>query len=139
MKIANSRKAALMAALPYIKPKYQKQIAAALKFMELRDFLQFYNSLGIQNNQRGNNMNNQRTMEILGEENAALFAEFLDKIRGKGIYELPPILMEFKARLPKDKEFTAAEKNIIIEETLAGLPEDEKNQYKSMMKILKIM
>jgi hypothetical protein len=152
---SNPRKAALMAALPYINPKYQKQIAAVLRFLEMRDFLQYYNILmaqskqsnqqSIQNNQNipyqqeSVNMNNPKTMEILGQENSALLAEFLDKIKGKSLHEIMPILMEFKARLPKDMQFSEAEKNIIIEETLANLPDDEKNQYKSMLKILKIM
>ncbi|MCL2168833.1 MAG: hypothetical protein FWB74_02270 [Defluviitaleaceae bacterium] len=81
---------------------------------------------------------NQRTMEILGEENSALLYEFLDKIKGKSMTQLPPILMEFKSKLP-DRQLTLEEKNIIIEEALSTMPAQEQNRYKSMMKILKIV
>jgi len=84
-------------------------------------------------------MDNPRTMEILGEENAALFTEFLGRIKGKSVLELPPILSEFKARLPADMEFSPAQKDIIIEEALVTMPEQERNRYKSMLKILKIV
>jgi len=84
-------------------------------------------------------MDNQRAMEILGEENAALLAEFLDKIEGKSFAAIPNILMEFKAKLPKDKIFTPEEKDFILEQAMANLPENEKNKYKTMLKMLKVV
>ena len=84
-------------------------------------------------------MDNPRTMEILGAENTALFNEFLGKIKGKSVMELPPILVEFKARLPQDMQFTAEQKDIIIEEALFTMPMEERNRYKTMLKILNIV
>jgi len=83
-------------------------------------------------------MNNE-TYEILGGENTALLNEFMDKIKDKSLSELMPILLEFKQRLPQDKIFTTAEKNAIIEQAMANIPEEEKNSYKSMLKILKFI
>jgi len=84
-------------------------------------------------------MDNPRTVEILGEANTALFTEFLDKIKGKSLMELPPILMDFKSKLPPELEFSPEQKNIIIEEALFTMPTEEQNRYKSMLKILKIV
>ena len=75
----------------------------------------------------------------LEPEMAALLDEFLDKIRGKGITEMMPILSEFKGRLPKDKVFTDEEKNLIIEEVLSGMPDDEKNRCKTFLKMMKVI
>ncbi|MCL2854559.1 MAG: hypothetical protein FWE21_02950 [Defluviitaleaceae bacterium] len=79
-----------------------------------------------------------KAMEVLGAENADLLQEFVGRVQGKSMMELPGILMEFKARLPKDKVFTPQESEFIMEAAMAGLPEAEKNRYKSMLKILKI-
>lgn len=84
-------------------------------------------------------MDNPRTAEILGEENMALFSELLEKVRGKSVMELPPILNEFKSRLPKNVSFTPEQKDILIEEAMITMPESEKNRYKSIMKALNII
>ena len=75
----------------------------------------------------------------LEPEMAALLEEFLDKIKDKSMTEMMPILAEFKGRLPKDKVFTDEEKNLIIEGALSGLPDDEKNRYKTFLKMMKII
>ena len=82
---------------------------------------------------------NDRVLEKLGAENTALLEEFLDKISGKGINEILPILAEFKQRLPEGVEFSAAEREFIIEEALASMPETQRNKYKTMLKMMKIM
>ena len=74
---------------------------------------------------------------LLEPEMAALLDEFLGKIKGKNMTEMMPILAEFKGRLPKDRVFTDEEKNAIIEEALADMPEDDKNRYKSFLKMVK--
>jgi len=70
---------------------------------------------------------------------SALLDEFLGKIKGKSMAEMMPILSDFKNRLPKDKSFTDQEKALIIEEALADMPDDEKNRYKSFLKMIKII
>jgi hypothetical protein len=72
-------------------------------------------------------------------EMAALLDEFLHKIKGKSITEMMPVLSEFKSRLPKDKVFTDEEKNLIIEEALSGMSDDEKNRYKTFLKMVKVI
>ena len=75
----------------------------------------------------------------LEPEMAALLDEFLGKIKGKNITEMMPILSEFKSRLPKDRVFTDEEKNLIIEEALSDMDDDEKNRYKTFLKMVKII
>ena len=75
----------------------------------------------------------------LEPEMAALLNEFLDKIKGRSMTEMMPILAEFKGRLPKDRIFTDEEKNLIIEEALSGMPDEEKNKYKTFLKMMKII
>jgi len=75
----------------------------------------------------------------LEPEMAALLDEFLDKIKGKSMTEMMPVLAEFKSRLPKDRVFTDEEKNQIIEGALSGMGDDEKNRYKSFLKMMKII
>ena len=75
----------------------------------------------------------------LEPEMAALLDEFLGRIRGKGITEMMPILAEFKSRLPKDRTFTDEEKNLIIEEALADMSDEEKNKYKTFLKMMKVI
>ena len=75
----------------------------------------------------------------LEPETAALLDEFLDKIKGKSITEMMPVLAEFKSRLPKDRVFTDEEKNMIIEEALADMSDDEKNRYKTFLKMIKVI
>ena len=75
----------------------------------------------------------------LEPEMAALLNEFLDKIKGKSMTEIMPILTEFKGRLPKDKVFTDEEKNLIVEEALADKSEEEKNRYKTFLKMVKVI
>jgi len=65
--------------------------------------------------------------------------EFLERVKGKTINETMPILAEFKTRLPKDRIFTAKEKNAIIETALQNLPENERNKYKSFFKMFKLI
>ena len=77
--------------------------------------------------------------EMLEPETAELLAEFLEKVKGKGLHEMMPVLAEFKRRLPKDKVFTEEEKAAIIEEALSAMPEQEKNRYKTFLKMLKIV
>jgi hypothetical protein len=73
------------------------------------------------------------------ENEKVLLTEFLERIEGKNINELMPILMEFKDRLPKDKVFTQEEKEEIFEAAVKNLPENEKNKYKSMLKMFRVM
>ena len=75
----------------------------------------------------------------LEPEMAALLDEFLEKIKGKSMTEMMPVLAEFKGRLPKDRVFTDEEKNLIIEEALSGMSDDEKNRYKTFLKTVKII
>ncbi|MCL2377400.1 MAG: hypothetical protein FWC76_08425 [Defluviitaleaceae bacterium] len=76
---------------------------------------------------------------VLDPEMTALLDEFLEKIRGKSITEMVPILAEFQRRLPKDRVFTDEEKSLIIEETLSSMPDDEKNKYRTFLKMMKII
>jgi len=80
---------------------------------------------------------NTAVLEMLEPEMAKLLTEFLEKIKGKGFKELLPILAEFKAQLPKDRVFSEAERNAIIEEALTGMSEDERNRYKMFLKMIK--
>ena len=77
--------------------------------------------------------------DALRPEIAELLTEFLDKIKGKSMSELIPILTEFKKRLPKDMVFTDEEKNVIVEEALSSMTEDERNRYKTFLKMMKII
>jgi len=74
---------------------------------------------------------------ILEPEIANLLDEFLEKIKGKNIKEMVPILTEFQARLPKDRVFSDEEKNLILDTALSSMPEDEKNRFKMILKIAK--
>jgi len=49
-----NRTDALLAVLPLIDFKYQKQMAAAIKFMELRDVLRHYDAVAIQSRHDAN-------------------------------------------------------------------------------------
>ena len=82
--------------------------------------------------------NNTNTMSLamLEPEMAELLAEFLEKIKDKGIKEMMPVLAEFKKRLPKDRTFSDEEKSAIIEGALASMPDDEKNRYKAFLKMV---
>jgi len=75
----------------------------------------------------------------LEPEMSALLEEFLEKIRGKSMTQMMPILSEFKSKLPKDRVFTDEEKNMIIEEALADMNDDEKNRYKTFLKMVKVI
>ena len=50
----NKRTDALLAVLPLIDFKYQKQMAAAIKFMELRDVLRHYDAVAAQSRHDAN-------------------------------------------------------------------------------------
>jgi len=78
-------------------------------------------------------------LDMLEPDMAQLLEEFLGKIKGKGIGEMMPILAEFKSRLPKDRVFTPEEKAAIVEEALSAMPEDERNRYKTFLKMMKIV
>ena len=79
-----------------------------------------------------------KALEILGPDAADLMAEFLERVRDKSVAEIAPILMEFKNRLP-DREFTQQEREVIIEAALQSMPEGERNRYKTIMKMLKVV
>ena len=79
------------------------------------------------------------TKNVLSPEIAELLAEFLDKIKGKSMSEMIPVLTEFKKRLPKDIVFTDDEKNMIVEEALSSMPDEERNRYKTFLKMMKII
>ena len=81
----------------------------------------------------------EKNKVILEPEITELLDEFLEKIRGKGMTEMMPILAEFRSKLPKDKVFTQEEKNLIVEEALSAMPDDEKNKYKTFLKMMKII
>jgi len=70
---------------------------------------------------------------------AELLAEFLSKIKGRGIKEMMPVLAEFKSRLPQDRVFSEEERNAIMEEALATMPEDERNRYKAFLKMMRVV
>jgi len=76
---------------------------------------------------------------MLGDENVALLEEFMGKIKDKSLNEIMPILMEFKNRLPNDRQFTQQEKEQIIAAAIGSIPDEEKNSYKAMLKVLKFM
>ena len=78
-------------------------------------------------------------LDMLEPEMAELLTEFLEKIKGKGIGEMLPILAEFKGKLPKDRVFTEEERGLIVEEALSPMAEDEKNRYKTFLKMMKII
>lgn len=78
-------------------------------------------------------------LDMLEPEMAELLTEFLDKIKGKSIGEIMPILAEFKGRLPKDRTFTEEERGLIVEEALGSMPEDERNRYKTFLKVMRIL
>ena len=79
-----------------------------------------------------------KVLEILGPEAAVLLADFLGKIEGKNMNEMAPILVEFKAKLP-DREFSPEERQIVIEAALQSMPEGQRNRYKGILKMLKIV
>jgi len=79
-----------------------------------------------------------KALEILGAENAALLSEFVGKIQGKSAMEVMPVLLEFKSRLPKDKVFTPQETEFILEAAMSGMTEAEKARYTPLLKMLKI-
>ena len=79
------------------------------------------------------------TLDMSEPKTAELLTEFLGKIKGKGISEMMPILAEFKGKLPKDRVFTDDERSLIMEEALGAMPEDEKNRYKTFLKIMRII
>jgi ubiquinone biosynthesis protein UbiJ len=81
----------------------------------------------------------EAALDMLEPEMAELLTEFLGKIRGKTIGEMMPVLAEFKGRLPKDRVFTEEERSLIVEEALSAMPEEEKNRYKTFLKMMKII
>ena len=78
-------------------------------------------------------------MEMLEPEMAELLSEFLDKIKGKSMAQMMPVLAEYKARLPSDRTFSPMEKNAILEEALGGMAEEERNRFKTFLKMAKIV
>jgi len=79
-----------------------------------------------------------KAIEILGEENAELLLEFTGKIQGKTLAEAVNVLLEFKARLPKDKIFTNEEREFIIKSALSNTSEEDKARFAPLLKMLKI-
>jgi len=75
----------------------------------------------------------------LDPEMTALLDEFLEKIKGKSMTEMMPVLAEFKGRLPKDKVFSDEERDMIIEEALCNMTEDDRNRCKAFLKMVKII
>ena len=73
------------------------------------------------------------------ENEKALLTEFLERIEGKSMNELVHILMEFKERLPEGRVFSREEKQEIFEAAVKNLPDAEKNKYKTMLKMFKII
>ena len=68
-----------------------------------------------------------------------LLEEFIAKIKDKSMSEMIPILAEFKKRLPQDRVFTQEEKNLVVEEALSNMPENERNRYKTFLKMTKMI
>jgi len=72
---------------------------------------------------------------LLEPELSELLAEFLQRLQGKSLKEIMPILSEFKSRLPKDTTFSEEQKSAIIERALEDMPEDERARYKTFLKM----
>jgi len=75
----------------------------------------------------------------LDPEMTELLDEFLVKIKGKSVAEMMPILAEFQHRLPKNKTFTDEEKSLIIEEALSNMTDEEKNKYRTFLKMMRVI
>jgi len=58
------------------------------------------------------------------------------RLQGKSTTETMAMVMDFMQRAPKGRDLTRAEQNAMAEAILSGLPEDDKNRFKSMLKIL---
>jgi len=83
--------------------------------------------------------NDAVVLDMLQPHISELIQEFLEKVKGKGMKEMLPVLAEFKGRLPKDQAFSDAEKNAILEAALNGIPDEEQNRYKSFMKMIGVL
>ncbi|MCL2170534.1 MAG: hypothetical protein FWB71_00160 [Defluviitaleaceae bacterium] len=77
-------------------------------------------------------------LDRLEPELAQIAQEFLAKIKGKSIKDAIPLIAEYKARLPKDREFSPAERDAMIEAALSEMPHDERNRFKTFFKMFKL-
>jgi hypothetical protein len=68
-----------------------------------------------------------------------LFEEFLNRIQGKSMAEIMPILAEFKSKMPKNREFSDEERRVILESALQTLPEEQQSKFNAMLKMWKVV
>ena len=58
------------------------------------------------------------------------------KLEGLGTAEALQLIIDFMKRIPKGRELTRSEQNAMMEAMMEGLPENDKNRFKSMLKML---
>jgi len=58
------------------------------------------------------------------------------KLEGLGTAEALQLIIDFMKRIPKGRELTRPEQNAMMEAVMESLPENDKNRFKSMLKML---
>ena len=63
--VADGRTAAFLAALPYLNFKYQRQVAMAVKIMEINDICKYYDTVGAVMAAKNHKNGNQWKLELV--------------------------------------------------------------------------
>jgi len=81
MNKTNSRTSALLAALPHINVKHQREMAIIIKFMEMRDVLEYYDTVQASNAEQGASSWKQNLLAAMlphmSEKNQKTMSSFL--------------------------------------------------------------
>jgi len=60
----------------------------------------------------------------------------MHRLEGKTTTESLPIVMDFMKKLPAGHELSREELNAMAEAILSGLPESDRNRFKTMLKMM---
>jgi len=68
-------------------------------------------------------------------ERIEIFKEFIKKAEGKNINQIMDLILEFGQKLPPGHNLTDYEKNAMMNAIFEALPENEKKQFRTIMKM----
>jgi len=68
-------------------------------------------------------------------ERIEIFKEFAKKAEGKNINQIMDLILEFGQKLPPGHKLTDYEKNAMMNAIFEALPENEKKQFKMIIKM----
>lgn len=138
--IANPRLQVLYTALPLLNSRHRGQVEFIIKALEIRDIYLSYTSLrAIASHKEEREMSIQSIMggiEGLDEQAIADMRGFLEDAKGKSMGEVAAMLGDLQQKLPFNKDFSAEEREAIIESALNHLPDSDKNKFKTILNLM---